>query len=141
MPVSAISGSREAFWLSLDLNATTSFLLNCPTHNWALPQPLPSGNWASNKQIFQIYWTFLNFLMRTFCGQPQNINIIPLFVTWSGARSSILCSNVLPVLYPRVHCPRITHASAHYRAASADQFVTPDFCWLMVAMVAQWIGG
>ena len=57
-----------------------------------------------------------------------------------GARSSILYSNVLPVLYPRVHCPRITHASAHYRAANTDLFVTPDFCWLMVAMAAQWIG-
>ena len=80
MPVSAISGSR----LSLDLNGNgwpaTSFLLNCPTHNWALPSPLPSGNWASNKQIFQIYWLFLNFLMRTFFGETQNINIFILFV-------------------------------------------------------------
>ena len=52
-------------------------------------------------------------------------------MTWSGARSSILVSIGLAKLMP---LPTVGHP------ANADLFVTLDFCLLMVAMVAQWIG-
>ena len=86
VPVSTILESLEAFWLSLDLNgnewsagATTS-LLNCPTHNWALPSTLPSGNQACNKQIFVLDFFFWNFLIGKLFGETLEVAFATCFI-------------------------------------------------------------